>query len=64
MIIVITCKEENDWGTVEELVSHGIDEDTLEIVALPNVPISWMKADNSAKWCVDMQEWILNDIIF
>ena len=59
MIIIITCKEENERGTIEELVSHGIDEDTLETVILPNVPISWMKADNSAKWSIDAQEWIL-----
>ena len=38
MIIVIVIKERSERsGTIEEVVSHGIDMDTNEIITLPSV---------------------------
>jgi hypothetical protein len=56
MIIVITNREWNDrTGKYETIVSHGIDEDTLKNVVLPQE----RPVDIGAKFDKDLNEWVL-----
>ena len=51
MIILITCKDER--GNL--IVSHGVDEDTLKDIILPQEhPL-----DLGAKFNRDLMEWVL-----
>jgi len=57
MIIVIVNREWNKQKNRYELIiSHGVDEDTLENVVLPQVPV-WMI--NDIKFNSKLEEYVL-----
>lgn len=57
MIIVVLCEERNPkTGRKEVIVSHGIDEDTLNTVILPQVPVKEL----GAKFDNERGEYVLD----
>lgn len=57
MIIVIANRERNDrTGKYETIVSHGVDEDTLKSVVLPQEKL----IDIGARFDRDLNEWVLD----
>lgn len=57
MIILITYNEvdENGTETGRELVSYGIDTNTMEEVIIPNEPVSYI-----GRYDKELEEWVLN----
>lgn len=56
MIILITYENKDKNGRWETLVSHGVDEDTMESICLPPEPPSQMGYFHQG-----INEWVLSE---
>lgn len=51
IVWVGTCLEENETtGKMQELVSHGVDTETLEGVVLPCETVDYARREGWLKW--------------
>lgn len=57
MIIVVLCEDRNPkTGRKEIVVSHGVDEDTMKTIILPQVPVK----DLGARFDNERGEYVLS----
>jgi hypothetical protein len=60
--IIITSWDRNILGRLCEWASHGIDEETQDVVVLPQERIEYFVQECGAKYDQTIQEWVMDDI--